>query len=135
MPIGTLLRFIHLQIFQIIYFTNKELKDIQFSHQYLINKRHIDASDALKSPQIRLHPHNLLLLLPDDGAQGGEQSGFVVPCVRADAAVEAGQLVQQGLLAARTLQQLLLRPAQTLHLRPGQEGEEAGGEKTRAMNE
>lgn len=33
------------------------------------------------SPQVRLHPHNLLLFLPDDGAQAGQQGSLVTPGV------------------------------------------------------
>lgn len=50
------------------------------------------------SPQVRLHPHNLLLLLPDDGAQAGQQGGLITPGVRSHAVIETRQLVQQRLL-------------------------------------
>lgn len=51
------------------------------------------------SPQVRLHPHDLLLLLPDDGAQAGQQGGLVAPRVRSHAVIQTRQLVQQRLLA------------------------------------
>lgn len=60
------------------------------------------------SPQVRLHPDNLLLLLPDDGAQAGQQGRLVTPGVWSHAVIETWQLVQQRLLAPRTRQQLLL---------------------------
>lgn len=50
------------------------------------------------SPQVRLHPHDLLLLLPDDGAQAVQQGGLITPGVRGHTVIETRQLVQQRLL-------------------------------------
>lgn len=74
------------------------------------------------SPQVRLHPHNLLLLLPDDGAQAGQQGGLIAPGVWSHAVIQTWQLVQQRLLVLWTRQQLLLRLAVALQLWPGSIG-------------
>lgn len=74
------------------------------------------------SPQVGLHPHDLLLLLPDDGAQAAQQGGLVTPGVGGHAVIQAGQLVQQRLLAPRTRQQTLLWLVVALQLWPGSVG-------------
>lgn len=68
------------------------------------------------SPQVRLYPDNLLLLLPDDAAQAGQQRVLIAPGVRGQAVVQTRQLVQQRLLTLGARQQLLLRLAVTLQL-------------------
>lgn len=72
------------------------------------------------SPQVRLHPHDLLLLLPDDAAQAGQQRAVVAPRLWSQAVVETRQLVQQRLLTLGAGQQLLLRLAATLQLGPAE---------------
>lgn len=61
------------------------------------------------SPEVRLYPDDFALLLLDDVLQVVQQGGAVTPAVRRNGAVQTGQLVQQRLLAPRTLQQLRLR--------------------------
>lgn len=80
-------------------------------------------------PQVRLRPDDLLLLLPNDGAQVGQQRVLVTPGVLRHAVIQAGQLVQQRLLAPRTRQQLLLRLAVTLQLGPDRHRDEISHDK------
>lgn len=61
------------------------------------------------SPEVRLDPDDFALLLLDDVLQVVQQGGAVAPAVRRNGAVQAGQLVQQRLLAPGALQQLRLR--------------------------
>lgn len=89
---------------------------IQFLNLYFLTFLNPILSSA--SPQVRLHPHDLLLLLPDDGAQSGQQWGLITPGVRSHAVIETRQLVQQRLLVLWTCQQLLLRLAVALQLWP-----------------
>lgn len=70
------------------------------------------------SPQVRLHPDDLPLLLPDDGAEAGQQGVPVTPGVWSHAVIQAWQLVQQRLLALWTCKQLFLRLPATLQLWP-----------------
>lgn len=76
---------------------------------------------ALVLPQVRLHPHDPLLLFPDDGAQTGQQGGLVAPGVWIHTVVQTRQLVQQRLLVLGTGQQLLLGLALALQLGPANE--------------
>lgn len=63
------------------------------------------------SPEVRFNPDDFALFLPDDVLQGVQQGGAVAPAVGRNGAVQAGQFVQQRLLAPGTLQQLRLRYA------------------------
>lgn len=72
------------------------------------------------SPQVGLHPDDLLLLLPDDGAQAGQQGALVTPGVWSHAAIQTRQLVQKRLLAPGARQQLLLPLAVALQLGPAE---------------
>lgn len=59
----------------------------------------LSISLPLSSPQVWLHPDNLPLLLPDDGAEAGQQRVVVTPGVWSHAVIQTRQLVQQRLLA------------------------------------
>lgn len=104
--------------FQRTAFEEKRRKVFWHIYIYIFSLHWLSSLGFAASPQIRLHPNDLLLLLPDDAAQAGQQWVLIAPGVRGQAVVQTRQLVQQRLLALWTRQQLLLWPAVTLELWP-----------------
>lgn len=83
------------------------------------------------SPQIWLNPNYLPLLVPHHVLQRVQQGGAVAPALRGNGTVPAGQLVQQWLLTARTVQQLSLRHVVLAQLVSVRGNEESITEKLR----
>lgn len=72
---------------------------VKLIHIYIYIIFFLSISLPLSSPQVRLHPDYLPLLLPDDGAEAGQQGVVVTPGVWSHAVIQTRQLVQQRLLA------------------------------------